>query len=192
MDEYRSLQLNVKGHFPVSRTRRLFSSVRYSFISLYYLYIFPDASLLKIISVATVCRCLHSQTYAKTYGLFMHHNLSLFFRLYFYTTENRHFRIAVVGKLILMLLITVSRPGIFVARLHKIYTWRSRQVNELLAMFDTCWPVSLCVTTKTTSVVPRKMDVQEVGWGRGDWMKLGQDRDRWRGLVSTVKNLRVP
>jgi hypothetical protein len=37
-----------------------------------------------------------------------------------------------------------------------------------------------------------KMDFQEVGWGRGDWMELAQDRDRWRALVSTVKNLRVP
>jgi hypothetical protein len=36
------------------------------------------------------------------------------------------------------------------------------------------------------------MDVQEVGGGRGDWMELAQDRDRWRALVSTVKNLRVP
>jgi hypothetical protein len=37
-----------------------------------------------------------------------------------------------------------------------------------------------------------KMDVQVVGGGRGDWMELAQDRDRWRALVSTVKNLRVP
>jgi hypothetical protein len=37
-----------------------------------------------------------------------------------------------------------------------------------------------------------KMDVQEVGGGCGDWMQLAQDRDRWRALVSTVKNLRVP
>jgi hypothetical protein len=37
-----------------------------------------------------------------------------------------------------------------------------------------------------------KMDVQVVGTGRGDWMELAQDRDRWRALVSTVKNLRVP
>jgi hypothetical protein len=37
-----------------------------------------------------------------------------------------------------------------------------------------------------------KMDVQEVVEGRGDWMELAQDRDRWRALVSKVKNLRVP
>ena len=37
-----------------------------------------------------------------------------------------------------------------------------------------------------------KMDLQEVGGGCGDWMELSQDRDRWRALVSTVMNLRVP
>ena len=37
-----------------------------------------------------------------------------------------------------------------------------------------------------------KMDLQEVGGGFGDWMELAQDRDRWRALVSTVRNLRVP
>jgi hypothetical protein len=37
-----------------------------------------------------------------------------------------------------------------------------------------------------------KMDLQEVGGGCGDWVKLAQDRNRWRALVSTVRNLRVP
>jgi hypothetical protein len=37
-----------------------------------------------------------------------------------------------------------------------------------------------------------KVDVQEVGGGLGDWMELAPDRDGWRALVSTVKNLRVP
>ena len=37
-----------------------------------------------------------------------------------------------------------------------------------------------------------KMDLREVGGGGGDWLELVQDRDRWRALVGTVRNLRVP
>ena len=37
-----------------------------------------------------------------------------------------------------------------------------------------------------------KMDLREVGGGRGDWMELAQDRDGWRALVGTVRNFRVP
>jgi hypothetical protein len=33
-----------------------------------------------------------------------------------------------------------------------------------------------------------KMDFQECGGGCEDWMELAQDRERWRALVSTVKN----
>jgi len=36
-----------------------------------------------------------------------------------------------------------------------------------------------------------QMDLREVGGG-GDWKELAQDRDRWRALVNTVMNLRVP
>jgi hypothetical protein len=35
-------------------------------------------------------------------------------------------------------------------------------------------------------------NLQEVGRGRGDWMELAQDRDRWRALVGTVRDFRVP
>jgi hypothetical protein len=38
-----------------------------------------------------------------------------------------------------------------------------------------------------------KMDLQEVGGGgHGDWMELAQDRNRWRALVGTVRDVRVP
>ena len=37
-----------------------------------------------------------------------------------------------------------------------------------------------------------KMDLQEVGGDRGNWMELAEDRDRWRALVGTVRDFRVP
>ena len=37
-----------------------------------------------------------------------------------------------------------------------------------------------------------RMDLQDVGCGYMDWIRLVQDRDRWRTLVSAVMNLRVP
>jgi hypothetical protein len=37
-----------------------------------------------------------------------------------------------------------------------------------------------------------KMDLQEVGRGRGDWMELAQDRERWRAVVGTLRDFRVP
>ena len=37
-----------------------------------------------------------------------------------------------------------------------------------------------------------KMDLQEVERDCGNWMELAQDRQRWRALVSTAMNFRVP
>ena len=37
-----------------------------------------------------------------------------------------------------------------------------------------------------------KMYLQKVGGSCGDWLELAQDRDRWRALVGTVRNFRVP
>jgi hypothetical protein len=37
-----------------------------------------------------------------------------------------------------------------------------------------------------------RMDLGEVGWGDVDWIGLTQDRNRWRALVNSVLNLRVP
>jgi hypothetical protein len=36
------------------------------------------------------------------------------------------------------------------------------------------------------------MNLLELGWGVVDWVGLAQDRDRWRALVNSVLNLRVP
>jgi hypothetical protein len=37
-----------------------------------------------------------------------------------------------------------------------------------------------------------RMDIREIGFGDVDWIHWAQDRDRWRVLVNTVMNLRVP
>jgi hypothetical protein len=37
-----------------------------------------------------------------------------------------------------------------------------------------------------------RIDLVEVGWGDVDWICLAQDRGRWRALVNSVLNLRVP
>jgi hypothetical protein len=37
-----------------------------------------------------------------------------------------------------------------------------------------------------------RMDFREVGWGDVDWIGLAQDRNRWRALVNSVLNHRVP
>jgi hypothetical protein len=36
-----------------------------------------------------------------------------------------------------------------------------------------------------------RMDLRETGLGGVDWIRLSQDRDRWRAVVSAVMNLRV-
>jgi hypothetical protein len=37
-----------------------------------------------------------------------------------------------------------------------------------------------------------RMDLGQVGWDDVDWIGLAQDRIRWRALVNSVLNLRVP
>jgi hypothetical protein len=36
------------------------------------------------------------------------------------------------------------------------------------------------------------MNLREIGWDGMDRIDLSQDRNRWRALVNTVMNLRVP
>jgi hypothetical protein len=37
-----------------------------------------------------------------------------------------------------------------------------------------------------------RMDLVEAGWSDVDWIGLARDRDRWRALVNSVLNLRIP
>jgi hypothetical protein len=37
-----------------------------------------------------------------------------------------------------------------------------------------------------------RIDLGEVRWGDVDWIGLAQDRNRWRALVNSVLNFRVP
>jgi hypothetical protein len=36
-----------------------------------------------------------------------------------------------------------------------------------------------------------RMDLREISLGGVDWIRLAQDRDRWRAFVSAVMNLQV-
>jgi hypothetical protein len=37
-----------------------------------------------------------------------------------------------------------------------------------------------------------RMDLGEVGWGDVDWIGLAKDRNRWKAVLNSVLNLRVP
>jgi hypothetical protein len=37
-----------------------------------------------------------------------------------------------------------------------------------------------------------KMNLRDIGWDGMDWIDVAEDRDQWRVLVNTVKNLWVP
>jgi hypothetical protein len=37
-----------------------------------------------------------------------------------------------------------------------------------------------------------RMDLGEVGWGDVSWISLAKDRNKWRAVVNSVLNLRVP
>jgi hypothetical protein len=36
-----------------------------------------------------------------------------------------------------------------------------------------------------------RMDLREIGLGGVDWIRLAQDRERWRAVVSAAMNLRI-
>jgi hypothetical protein len=36
------------------------------------------------------------------------------------------------------------------------------------------------------------MNLQEIGWGRVDWIAVAGDKDRWQVVLSAAMNLSVP
>jgi hypothetical protein len=37
-----------------------------------------------------------------------------------------------------------------------------------------------------------KVDLQQIGWGDGDWINLAQYRDKWKPFMSKVMKLQIP
>jgi hypothetical protein len=58
------------------------------------------------------------------------------------------------------------------------------------------WPRSIPYSTIFFENLSVRININvklgEVGWGDVDWIDLAQDRNRWRALVNSVLNLRVP
>ena len=60
-----------------------------------------------------------------------------------------------------------------------------------LLNISNCVPVSFLGRPRSRWEDNIRMDLQEVGCGGMDWIRLAQDRDRrWRALVNAVMNLR--
>jgi hypothetical protein len=37
-----------------------------------------------------------------------------------------------------------------------------------------------------------KINLGEIGWDGMDWIDLAHERDKWKALVNTVMNFRIP
>jgi hypothetical protein len=40
-------------------------------------------------------------------------------------------------------------------------------------------------------VYNNELGLKEIGWEGKEWINLAQDRDKWRAVVNTLRNLRV-
>jgi hypothetical protein len=65
-------------------------------------------------------------------------------------------------------------------------TWR-RPYRDSYSDPSAVQPVASRYTDCAVPALPR-----QIGWNAVDWIHLAQDRDRWRTLVNTIKELRAP
>jgi hypothetical protein len=67
-------------------------------------------------------------------------------------------------------------------RLHGVISQKIRTLRNILnsSIFLRKWVDNI------------KIDLGEIGWRGVDWIRLAQDRDRWRTFANAVMNIRVP
>jgi hypothetical protein len=95
--------------------------------------------------------------------------------------------------------------GSRVSRYSNILTWIPISIKSITIIRLICIHIYKYTYTKPLQFsirykyVPRRrwvdnirMDLGEVGWGDVDCIGLARDRNRWRALVNSVLNLRVP
>jgi hypothetical protein len=60
------------------------------------------------------------------------------------------------------------------------FRWDSQKERNTLGRAGRWWKDNINV------------DIKEKGWGGMNWIDLAQNRDKWRALVKTAMNIRVP